>query len=301
MCYYGLVHLWIGPYASAVGPLKIAYEVGMVHGDLDVAFGAALMYLFAQFEIKPLEETVAAYERLRERMVLYGQETTFALTQPSLECMTNLVGRYGNGGPTVFEGDFVNAEALSQFREHNPTIFIFANFHLMMLNYLFNDNERATACAKVVRPMVDHPPSGIDAAMLVLFDGLIAVRNVQRLGKNARRYRRRAVKQLKRLMHWATRAPHTFLCRAFLLEAELKAASGELSAYSKYVAAIALAKDSGFLNIVALGNELAARYVLRNSEEALAKSFLLEAMNFYEQWGATAKVEHLRPEYDKIV
>ena len=301
VCYYGLIHLWIGDYASAEVPLKIAYEVGMVHGDMAVAFGAALMYEFAQFEIKPLEETIGAYERLSERMLLYDQETTFAVTRPTLQCMTNLVGQYGNGGPTVFDGDFVNAEALSRFREHSPTIFIFANFHLMMLSYLFNDIERATVCAKVVRPMIDHPPSCLEAALLVFFDGLIAVRNAQRLRKNARRYRRRAVKQLRRLNHWATRAPHTFLCRAFLLEAELKAASGGVSAYSKYVAAIALAKDSRVLSIVALGNELAARYFLQNGEEALAKSFLLEAMNYYERWGATAKVEHLRPEFDKIV
>ena len=272
----------------------------MVHGDLEVAFGAALICSFAEFEIKPLEETMSAHERLTERMLLYGQETTVAVIRPNLQCMKNLVGRYGNGGPTVFDGEFVNAEALSQFRERNPTIYIFANFHLMMLNYLFNDIDQATACAKEVRPMVDHPPSAIDAAMLVFFDGLVAVRNARRIRKRTRQYRRRAVKQLRRLMHWATRAPHTFLCRAFLLEAELMAASSEISAYSKYVAAIALAKDSGFLNIVALGNELAARYFLQSGDEARAKSFLQEAMCFYERWGATAKVEHLRLEYDTL-
>jgi len=295
--YYLFVHFWVGTIESSLEPLKTAYEIGMTHGDVEFAFAAAMTYLFVQFEMRPLLETLSAYERLRERMMFYSQETVWSLTRPFCQSIHNLLGHTGPGGPTVLEGDFLDHGTLRRFQEHSPTLYLFVNFHGMVLNYLFGDLKQASECAKVVRPMTNYPPGGMEGALLVFYDGLIAARNAQ-MKQKAWRSRRRAEHQLKRLSHWAKFAPHTFLCRAFLLEAELRVACGDhLSAHSKYVAAIALAKDSGFLNIVALSNELAAKYFLQRSEEKIAEGFLREALEYYERWGAIAKVEHLRCEF----
>lgn len=298
--YYIFVHYWIGTIESSLDPLKAAYEIGMTHGDVEFAFAAAMTHTFVQFETRPLLETLSAYERLRERMLFYSQKTVWDTTRPFCQCIHNLLGRAGPGGPTVLEGEILDHGTLCHFQEHSAMLFLFANVHLMVLSYLFGDTEQATECAKVIRPLTNYPPGGMEGAMLVFYDGLIAARNAQTKPK-AWRCRRRAENQLKRLSHWAKYAPHTFLCRAFLLEAELRVACGDhLSAHSKYVAAIALAQDSGFLSIVALSNELAAKYFLRRSEEKIAQGSLREAFEYYERWGATAKAENLRKELKEL-
>lgn len=105
------------------------------------------------------------------------------------------------------------------------------------------------------------------------------------------------------MSHWAKHVPQTFLCRQFLLEAEIAAVRGDsTTAYSKYVAAIATSKDSGFIFPTALGNELAGKYYLRErKDEETARPFIQEALHHYERWGAKAKVDHLAHELNHIL
>jgi len=273
----------------------------MTTGDIEYSLGAALMYTWIQFGLRPLPETVREYERLRERITLYGQETVFKLTKPALQMMHNLLGRSGPAGPTFLQGEIMDDSDLHSMEKDNETFFVFANFHLMMLNYLFGDLARATASAKVIRTWSDYPPGGMEALLVVFFDGLVAARNAQVSGKW--KYRRRATKLLRRFEEWAKYSPRNFLCRQFLLDAEIRVAVGDhLSVHSKYVAAIALAKAAGFLDIIALANELAARYYFQRNENEAAKPFLREALEYYLyiRWGALAKAEHLSQEFNSL-
>ena len=80
------------------------------------------------------------------------------------------------------------------------------------------------------------------------------------------------------------------------------ATGDHLSVHSKFVAAISLAKDSGFLDIIALSNELAARYwMLQRSDEERAKPYLREALEYYEKWCAKAKSESLSQEFKHLL
>ena len=50
-----------------------------------------------------------------------------------------------------------------------------------------------------------------------------------------------------------------------------------------------------------ISDESAATFFVLSNEEALAPSFLVEALEFYECGGATAKAEHLRQEYKMVL
>jgi hypothetical protein len=86
-----------------------------------------------------------------------------------------------------------------------------------------------------------------------------------------------------------------------LLDAEAAALrKDEKSAKSNYLQAIAFAARTGHLQDAALCNERYAEYLQgqskeRNEEEV--KYRLLEAIRFYEFWGANAKVQKLRLDY----
>lgn len=298
VCYFLFIHFWKDTVPSAAEPLSYTFEVGMSTGDIEFGMVAMLTATWTQFEVRCLPDVEKDYQRLRERISFYGQSNLMTMTRPALQCIHNLLGR--NAEPTMLVGDIMDETTLHQLQETNELFFVFAHFHLMMLSYLFGDTEKATACAKVVAPMTKDPMGGMEAALLVFFDGLIAARNAQIFGKW--KYRRHAAKQLKRLRHWAKHSPHTFLCRQFLLEAELQVAKGDhLSVHSKYVAAIALAKNAGLLNITGLANELAARYYVQRNDEEQARPFGREALEYYELWGAMAKVESLSEEFKRFV
>lgn len=290
--YYLGVHSFKHPFPTILKPLALAHRVGIEAGDMEMAMVCRLLHCFSQFETRALSETEANYQVLREQMILYGQMTSVEITKPSLQAIHNLMGR-GSVGPSILCGEIIGEEEFRRIRDSTGKLVLFVHFYIMMLGYMFGDNEQAAQSSKRVRVISDYPFGAFDAALIVFFDGLVAVRNA-RISKK-RSNLRFALTQLRRMRQWAQHAPHTFLCRQFLLEAEIAAITGDrASVYSKYVAAIALAKDGGFIFQAALGNELAGKYyLLERKDEVIAWPFLREALRYYELWGACAKVEHL--------
>jgi signal transduction histidine kinase/FixJ family two-component response regulator len=106
----------------------------------------------------------------------------------------------------------------------------------------------------------------------------------------------------KQMKIWANNCPENFLHKYLLVEAEMARLAGHLiEAMDLYDRAIASAKDNGFIQIVALGNELAAQFWLANSKEEFAKSYLKKAHYYYQQWGALAIVTNLETRYPQFL
>jgi hypothetical protein len=287
------IHTFKHPLATIITPLKRAQRVGIETGGIEFALACGVAHVWARFETSPLPEVEAAYKVLREQIIFYGLKNILSMTKPVLQAIHNLMDRGSVGPPTTLSGEIMDESSLHEMKESNGKLFEFAHFHLMMLAYLFGEYVEATEYSKLLRPASDLPFGAIDAALIVLFDALIALQNARRAQKRNRL--RHARKQLRRIRYWAQHAPHLFLCRQYLLEAEIAAVSGDhASVYSKYVAAIAQATYSGFIFQIALGNELAGKYyLLERKDEETAMPFLREALHHYDRWGAKAKVEHL--------
>ncbi|MFP4338073.1 MAG: AAA-like domain-containing protein, partial [Halothece sp.] len=100
---------------------------------------------------------------------------------------------------------------------------------------------------------------------------------------------------------WADHAPMNFQYRYELVEAEKARVLGEtLQAMELYDAAIAGAKENGFIQHVALGNELAGKFYLQLGREKIAQTYLAEAHYAYRRWGANAKVKDLEKRYPQF-
>ncbi|QDZ38737.1 AAA family ATPase [Euhalothece natronophila Z-M001] len=97
---------------------------------------------------------------------------------------------------------------------------------------------------------------------------------------------------------WAYHAPMNFQYRYELVEAEKARVLGDtLQAMDLYDAAIAGAKENGFIQYVALANELAGAFYLELGRGKIAQTYLAEAHYAYRRWGANAKVKHLENQY----
>jgi hypothetical protein len=289
------IHTFKHPLATIITPLQRAQRVGIETGDIEFALGCGVAHVWVRFEISPLPEVEAAYQVVREQIIFYGQKSVLGMTITSLQAIHNLMGR-GSAGPTTLSGEIMDESSWHELKESHGKFFEFAHFYLMMLAYLFGEYVKAAEYSKLLRQVADFPFGAVEVALIVLFDALVALQNARRAKKH--KMLRFARKQLRRIRYWAQHAPHLFLCRQYLLEAEIAAVLGDhASVYSKYVAAIAQATYSGSIFQIALGNELAGKYYLleRNDKET-AMPFLREALHHYERWGAKAKVEHLARE-----
>jgi PAS domain S-box-containing protein len=97
-----------------------------------------------------------------------------------------------------------------------------------------------------------------------------------------------------RIDEWARNCPENFETRAALLKAEIaRIEGGEIEAEHLYEQAIRSAEKNGFVHIVALANELAARFYAARGFAKIATMYLRDARHYYHRWRADGKVRQL--------
>ncbi|HEY9674519.1 MAG TPA: AAA family ATPase [Waterburya sp.] len=106
----------------------------------------------------------------------------------------------------------------------------------------------------------------------------------------------------KKMKTWADNCPENFLHKYLLVEAEIARISGkEIEAIDLYDRAITSARENGYIQNEALGNELAAMFWLGKGKEEFAQIYLKKAHYGYQLWGAKRKVEDLEEKYPQLV
>jgi predicted ATPase/signal transduction histidine kinase len=102
----------------------------------------------------------------------------------------------------------------------------------------------------------------------------------------------------RQLEIWAQHSPENFEDRRTLLAAEIARLEGRvLEAERLYEEAIWLARENGFVQNEALGNELAARFYASRGFATIADSYLRKARDCCLRWGAEGKVRQLEQSY----
>ncbi|MEG4811421.1 AAA family ATPase [Microcoleus sp. F8-D3] len=101
---------------------------------------------------------------------------------------------------------------------------------------------------------------------------------------------------------WVNHAQENFLHQYELVEAEkARILKQNWQAAEYYDRAIALAKTNGYIQLEALGNELAAKFYLECRKEKVAAGYMQEAYYCYARWGAKAKVADLEKRYSQLL
>ncbi|HVG62912.1 MAG TPA: AAA family ATPase [Hyalangium sp.] len=100
----------------------------------------------------------------------------------------------------------------------------------------------------------------------------------------------------------ARRVPENFAPYHLLASAELARVKGQRAeAAAEYERAIAAARASKFLSVEALANERAFQFHMDEGHSSKALAFLLDALDAYEQWGASGKVRMLSKEQASLL
>ena len=105
----------------------------------------------------------------------------------------------------------------------------------------------------------------------------------------------------EQLREWAENNSTTFADKHALVLAEVARLEGrDLEAMRHYERAILLAREHGFVQNEALGNEIAARFYRARGFDKISDTYLREARYCYARWGADGKVRQLDQLYPLI-
>jgi predicted ATPase/transcriptional regulator with GAF, ATPase, and Fis domain len=105
----------------------------------------------------------------------------------------------------------------------------------------------------------------------------------------------------EQLGEWAENYPPTFADKHALVSAEIARLEGRaFDAMQLYEQAIQSARQNGFVQNEALAHEVAARFYLARGFETFAHTYLRNARNGYDRWGAFGKVRQLDERYPRL-
>jgi hypothetical protein len=293
--FYGGLFILKMPYQEAAEPLKYAYLVSMEIGDIEYAFLNGHMCLWVQFQISPLPSLHADSQALLKQMTLFGQDHNAIMMKPFDFLLQDLLFNVKSELNCPAE-QIVNSFKYIGIQTANKNVATWSHFSLLIIYYLFGHIDHAyihaRACMADVVP-ISHANS-TDLAIKVFYIGLTYVAHARR---SRAVWIQSAKKCLYMLKKFSKQAPLNVLGKQYLLEAELASFRRDTTAaFGKFIAAIAVAKEAGFIAETALCNERTAKFLWMNGETARSKSYFSEALSYYKQWGSEPKVQHLTNE-----
>lgn len=160
----------------------------------------------------------------------------------------------------------------------------------LQARYLAGDYAAASACAARAKALTWVIASFFEEAEYHFFAALTLA-----AGEGVDQVTLQALAEHHEMLAiWAGQCAETFASRQVLLEAEIARLQGRLvDAEHLYEQAIQLARDSGFVHVEALANELASRFYGSRGLARIARVYLRDARYGYLRWGADGKVRQL--------
>ncbi|MDB9375452.1 trifunctional serine/threonine-protein kinase/ATP-binding protein/sensor histidine kinase [Nodularia sphaerocarpa] len=295
---------WQDPLHTTLTFSLQGYQSGLASGDLEWAVWCICGYSFHVYctgkELTALEPELARYgmaiAKLKQTTALNYQKTYH-------QAVLNLLG--GSEIPHRLVGNVYNEELmLPQHLEVNDRPAVYhAKINKLILCYLFGEYDQAIVEATIAEEYLDGVPGLFVSVLLPFYDALTHLTVCNQLSPDAAAASLARVQQHQaKLQQWAEYAPSNHLHKFNLVEAEHCRVLGKsYAAMELYDCAIAGAKENGYLQEEALGNELAAKFYLDWGKEKVAAGYMQEAYYCYARWGAKAKTEDLEHRYPQLL
>lgn len=287
---------------------KEGYTTGLEVGSLEYAGYNAILFCVKAFNcgqpLATLEPEVRAYSN---GMVQLHQLTAANYCWIIWQSILNLLGRSDH--PTRLSGEALQeAEFLPSLLSANDPGKLF-QFYLYkaMLCFLFEDIAAAMTQITAARQYLSGAVGLVGEPTLYYYDSLIAIAHWEQSqddsGDNLAAVLQRVAENQAQLQQaWAQYAPMNYQHKVDLVTAEHYRVLGKhYEAADWYDRAIARARENGYIQDAALGNELAARFYLQWGRDKVAAGYLQDAYYDYARWGAKAKTDDLENRYPQLL
>jgi PAS domain S-box-containing protein len=274
--------------------LRRAFEAAYQNGDL--TFGA---YSLEQLitNLLTVGDPLAEVQREAENGLAFSQKAQFGLVVDLFSAQVQLV-RMLRGLTTKFgcfnDGQFDELE----FERHlasNPVL-ADAEFGYWALkvqaHFLARNYDAAVQASLKAQQLLWSAPSLLEPSAFRLYSALsyAAAWDSSSLDQK-QQYFDEVLAHQRQLEIWSENCPANFENRAALVGAEIARIEGRLlDAEELYEKAIRSAHANSFVHNEGVANEVAARFYSSRGFEKVANTYLRDARNCYQRWGADGKV-----------
>lgn len=284
-----LVNHWTRPVAEGTEQLYRAQAMAAAAGDpLFAAMSISFIFRSLILSGERLDHILSEWDRFApdvERLSYRAVELPFQLARQWVLALKGKTERYGSLADSDFDEAAVRA-ALEAGRVKSPLHW----YHLLRatLAYLYGQLDTAAEAMAAAEQQLPAAFGQLATAQHVFLQGMICAEDA---GGDAHA---RLTQAHERMAHWAAQCPANFAARAKLLQAELtRLEHSQQEAVAAYEAAVAAARESGDLFVLALAHERTGRYYQSADYTAMARAHLSEAHYCYVRWGATGKARQL--------
>ncbi|MBZ0275567.1 MAG: protein kinase [Anaerolineae bacterium] len=279
------INHWVNPLSTSLQYNLDCAQAGLEKNDFLYSFFNLAAYVrYLQRSGAPLTDVIAVGEK-------HGAMINKGVAVAAFHCLHETQMAKALAGLTISPTSFTDAAvdeerdiaSICQTENYNQIAYYLIS--KVRLHYLFGEDDKALEYAQQSLPILAAFQGQAAEFDIVLYYALALLSTYERTGDTELLATART--QLEKLQAWSALCEGNFQHKALLVQAELAGIEGESGSEALYNAAAAAAEKHGFTQYVALAYELAAA---RSKNPAYRE----QAAAAYQQWGAYAKLTHLR-------
>jgi PAS domain S-box-containing protein len=299
----GLVAVWTQPITSTIEFIRAAFRTAIETGDLTFAC-YNMTHVLAPLLMR--NDPLDAVWRESERGLDFVRKARFRDITDSIVIQQRLIatmqGRTATFS-TFSDAQFDEAAFEAQLTADRMSSVVCAYWIIkLQARFLAGEYVAALAAAQQAKPLLGAMVGQIPLLDYFYYAALTVAALYEKASADEQTgWREILAAHSEQLREWAENYPPTFADKHALVSAEIARVEGrDLDAMRLYDQAIQSAHENGFLQNEALAHEVAARFYLACGFETIAHTYLRNARNCYDRWGALGKVKQLDERYPRL-
>jgi PAS domain S-box-containing protein len=300
----GSAAIWTQPIASAIDFTRKAFRAAIETGDLTFAC-YSMIQLLSHLVLRndPLDavwrESEQALDFMREARFRYLADNVmiqqrFIATMQGRSATLSIFNNDAHFDEPAFEGQLTE--------DHRPLMVSLYWILKLKARFLSGDYAEALAAADKAKPLL-WATAGLTQLIDYHYYDALTVSALYEKGSPEDQigWRDLLTAHREQLREWAENYPPTFADKHALVSAEIANIEGrDRDAMRLYEGAIQLAHVNGFVQNEALAHEITAQFYRARGVETIADTYLRNARNCYDRWGALGKVKQLDERYPQL-
>lgn len=286
---------------NSLTTLDDSYKIALETGDLMNGGYTALIYCFTGFfagvELETLEIKLENYHQVLTELKQDSAKTYLEMIWQTIKNLREITPQ-----PHCLKGSLYNETIRIPQHETHQELTAIAQVYIykLLLAYHFGNYQSAQEYINKAQPFL------ASVAGIVFFPCYYFYAALTYIARWETQENKREILQKLEYHHiilyqWAEDTPVNYKSKWHLVEAEKQRILGnKAEAIEHYDQGIKLAKESQFINELAIANELAGKFYLSWEKEKLAQYYFQESLYYYTLWGATAKIADLEQTYPQF-
>ena len=264
----------------------------LLHASLYSWFGGTNLRRLEDKIMKPHQQTIFDYQ-----IVITG-----TMILPFRQAGLNLMGE--SADPLVLTGLAMDEKELLEEAkaEGNLMCLNCVESLRMELAYQFHEYARALEIADVLDPPEQAYPAFFQGIRQKLFEGLVCFALAREGGGNVKSLKKRGNVIVKMFAKLVKGGDVNVVHYLHVLKAEQAFAKGKGSdAREEFDRAISTSSRNGFIQDRALSHERCAIFFVNQKDSEWATHHMKKAIQSYEDWGASRKVQYLQEKFSGLL